>query len=230
MRIDRQINVHAHLGPPNDPVFLNLLGDPDFQPETLVAYEIGYREAPTDDFSWDIAGYINDYRKVRGFNGPGPPEVVPPGLVFIPLSFANDIRALSYGFELTGTLQLTDDWRLFTSYSLFEVDAQGDPLGASQVEGSSPHNQLYLQSSWDIGDNKRFDLIGRYVDALTTLNVPQYFEIDARIAWQATKTMELSFVGRNLLDSHHLEFVDVISMVPPSEVRRGWYGMITWTY
>jgi iron complex outermembrane recepter protein len=230
MRQDRQLNVHAHLGPPGDPLFLNLLGNPNFQPETLVAYELGYREAPTDDFSWDIAGYINDYHKVRGYDGPGPPVVVPPGLVYLPLQFDNGLRVLTYGFEVTANLDLTDNWRLYGAYSVFQADAQGDPLGVGQVTGSSPNNQVYLQSSWDIGDNKTFDLIGRYVDRLTDLNVPQYFEIDARIAWQATKTLELSFVGRNLLDSHHLEFVDVLSMVPPSEVRRGWYGMITWTY
>jgi iron complex outermembrane recepter protein len=230
MRQDRQLDVHAHIGPPGVPLFLNALGNPDFEPENLIAYEIGYREAPTDDFSWDIAGYINDYHKLRGFDGPGPPVVVPPGFVFIPLQFANSVRALSYGFELTANLQLTDDWRLYGSCSVFEINAQGDPQGAAQVNGSSPHNQVYLRSSWDIGQDKQFDLIGRYVDRLSALDVPQYIEMDARIAWQATKTLEFSFVGQNLLDSHHLEFVDVLSEIPPSEVRRGWYGMITWTY
>jgi iron complex outermembrane receptor protein len=229
-RVDSAIVSHRHVGPPGVPTFIELLGKQNFEPENLLAYEIGYRAAPTDDFSWDIAGYINDYHKVRGFDGPGPPVIVPPGLVFLPVTLTNDVRALSYGFELTANLELTDDWRLYGSYSVFEVDAQGSPIGADGINGSSPHNQVYLRSSWDIGENKQFDVIGRYVDRNTGLDVPKYIEMDARIGWQATKTLEFSFVGQNLLDSHHLEFVDAISGVPPTQVRRGWYGMITWTY
>jgi iron complex outermembrane receptor protein len=229
-RIDRQLDVHKHFGAPNDPTFLNILGDSNFQPENLLAYEIGYRAAPTDDFSWDIAGYINDYHKVRGYDGPGPPVVVPPGLVFVPITFANDIRALSYGGELTATLQLNDDWRLFGSYSLFEVHCEGDPLGVAQLEGSSPHNMVYLRSSWDLTENIQFDLIGRYVDRLSALDVPKYFQMDARIGLYATKNLEFSFVGQNLLDGHHLEFIDAISQLAPTEVQRSWYAMVSWTY
>ena len=76
----------------------------------------------------------------------------------------------------------------------------------------------------------QFDLIGRYVDALTALDVPKYIEMDARIGWQATKTLEFSFVGQNLLNSHHLEFVDAIAGRASTQVPRGWYGMITWSF
>ena len=51
-----------------------------------------------------------------------------------------------------------------------------------------------------LNGNVQFDLAGRYVDALTFLNVPYYFEMDARIAWQITNNMEVSFVGQNLLN------------------------------
>jgi iron complex outermembrane receptor protein len=53
--------------------------------------------------------------------------------------------------------------------------------------------------------------------------------MDARLAWQATQNLECSVVGQNLLDSHHLEFTDGAYLVS-SQVLRGWYAMIQWTY
>jgi iron complex outermembrane receptor protein len=226
-QLDVSMDARAPLEP-GVPAFINFLGDPNFQAENLVAYEVGYRAAPTDFFSWDIAGYVNDYGKVRGFVAT--PPVVDPPYVFLPLHLANNIRATSYGFETTATLQMNECWRLLGSYSLFEVNVRGDPIGALQIEGSSPHNMIYLRSAHDIGRNVQFDAIGRYVDALTALDVPSYFEMDVRLGWQATEQIEVSFVGQNLLQGHHLEFVDAISSRPPTQVQRSWYGMVSWVF
>ena len=223
-------DIHQHVGPPNSPTFVNLLGDPNLEPEALLAYEIGYRAAPTDFFTWDVAGYINDYRKLRGFDSSSPPVVVPPGLIYFPVLITNGLSALSYGGEITANVQLTEDWRIYGAYSLFEINAQGAEPGVSQLNGNSPNNQIYLSSSWDLSHDIQFDLIGRYVDKLAFADVPKYFEMDVRIGWQATKALEFSFVGQNLLDGHHLEFSDAITGLPPTEVRRSWYGMITWTF
>ena len=36
--------------------------------------------------------------------------------------------------------------------------------------------------------------------------VPAYFELNTRLAWQASKRLELSVVGQNLLHDHHPEY------------------------
>lgn len=141
------------------------------------------------------------------------------------------MRAVSYGFEVTATYQCNERWKLFGSYSLFEINASSsDPFAVDQLEGSSPKNQVYLRSTWDLDDNLQFDLIGRYVDRLSALEVPKYIEMDARLGWQATKNCEFSLVGQNLLNPHHLEFVDVFGGMASTQVRRGYYGMVSWTY
>jgi iron complex outermembrane recepter protein len=230
-RQDTQLNFHGHIAPPNVPVFINVLGNPDFQAENLVAYEIGYRAAPTDTFSWDIAGYINDYDRLLGLGDPGPPIIGPGGDVTIPTMFENNTRALTYGFETTANYQVHEDWRLFASYSVYEAQAQSSvPGNTAAILGNSPHNMVYLRSSWDLNKDLQFDLIGRYVDRLSALDVPKYFQMDARIGWYATKNLEVSFVGQNLLDGHHPEFVDNLGGLMSTEVRRSWYGMISWTY
>ena len=180
-RADSQatLNQNLVLG---QPTFLRINGNSQISPENLIAYEIGYRAAPTDQFSWDIAGYINDYRKLVGLGPIGAPIVEPPGLVFLPATIVNASSALSYGFETTATGQLTDKWKLFGSYSLFEVEANG--FGATTLAGASPHNQVYLRSSWDFRRDVQFDLIGRYVDQLAAPVVPKYIEMDTP-AWLA---------------------------------------------
>lgn len=231
-RSDTQIDVNVHTAPPNVPVFLNVLGNPAFQAPDVVAYEIGYRVAPTDYFTWDIAGYINDYRRQSGLGPPGPPVIVPPGLIFIPEETVNNTSAVTYGMELTANYKVNDCWKLYSAYTLLELASQVDnPAG-----GAFPNNELYLSSSWDLGCNWQFDLIGRYVDAFevqtlsTPMLIPSYFEMDARIAWQVTKNLEVSFVGQNLCNNHHLEFVDAFSGIVSTDVRRSWYGMLTWKY
>lgn len=231
-RTDTQIIANNHIGPLGVPTFLQVQGDPNFQAENLVAYEVGYRVAPTDYFTWDLATFINDYRKLAGLGPVGPPIIIPPGLIIFPAREANNISALTYGLELTANYRVNDHWRMYGAYSLCELSSTVPNPGG----GAFPTNELYLSSSWDLGNNWQFDLIGRYVDAFevqplgaTTL-VPSYFEMDARIAWHATKHMEISFVGQNLCNEHHLEFVDGLTNLVATQVRRSWYGMLTWSF
>jgi len=234
-RDNASINSFSNVGGPGVPVFFHTRGNPGIQPENLMAYEIGYRAAPTDNFSWDIAGYINDYRKLIAYDI-APPVVSPP-YVLLPIQFDNSMHGITYGAELTGTLQVSKTWRWLCSYSVFESNIQGLPgteLYAAILNGSTPHNQVYLRSSWDLGQNLQFDLIGRYVDQINFSNafgsVPSYFVMDLRLGWQPTKNLEVSFVGQNLLDSHHLESLDPVTGVIPTQVPSGFYGMLTWKY
>ncbi len=234
-RWDTGVNVRIHEAGNS---FLDVVGNPNMRAEGLVAYEVGYRAAPTDDFTWDIAAYFNDYTSLQGFGEPGAPfpDPPPPNLIFlIPVEFANNTRAQTYGFELTATYKLSETWQLTGNYSLFEASAQSaeSPLIDTTVriiEGGTPHNQIYLRSSWDWGSNVQFDLIGRYVDRVSALDIPKYIEMDAVLSWRATRTLDFSLVGQNLLQPHHLEYEDGQTGLRSTEVVRGVYGMLTWTH
>ena len=140
---------------------------------------------------------------------------------------------MSYGAELTATWQIHDDWQLFGSYSLFEINAVGggpDQFFVDQYNGSTAHNNIYLMSSWDLSDTWRFDLIGRYMDSVSFAGVPKYIESDARLTWTASDNLEISLIGQNILNPHHLEYTDFELGLYDTQVRRGVYGMITWTH
>ena len=103
--------------------------------------------------------------------------------------------------------------------------------GAIAPEGRNPRNHLFLHSSWDVACDWQFDLIGRYTENLPTFGIDNYFEMDARLAWHPTETLELALVGRNLLDRAHPEFgSDTFTGLFATEVRREVFGMVTWRY
>jgi iron complex outermembrane receptor protein len=86
-------------------------------------------------------------------------------------------------------------------------------------------------SSWDLGSNVEFDMMARYVDALIVSQVPEYIDMDLRLAWRPRQHLELEVVGQNLLNNHVLQFNDQTPSIDlPAEIPRGVYGKITWQY
>ena len=198
-----------------------LLGNRDIESEDLLAYELGYRSQPSESFSWDVAAYFNQYNDLIA-TGP-----VAPGV----LTFNNNTDAQSYGIELTGNYAINDCWRLSGNYSFQRVELQH--ALSSRDADATPKHQAYLWLSGDIRCDVQFDLMLRYVDAISFegVPIPSYLEMDARLGWQATDQLELSLVGRNLLDNHHPEFIgDPFTGDIGTEVERSAYGVATWTY
>ena len=224
-RMDHDVTVNAPTGA-FVPMFAQVLGDPSVESEELMAYELGYRAQPTDEFWWDLALFYHDYDKlVRPVAGA--PRFDPAsGITYLPSTYANAVSGATYGFELAGTYDVNSCWELQTGYSFLVMDLDGDLAGA--VEGESPRNQIYLQSRYDLGCAWELDATGRYVDHLDSLGVPGYLTMDARLAWVPNDHLEVALVGRNLLDGEHPEFTNRSFF--NSEVQRGVFGSVSWRY
>jgi iron complex outermembrane receptor protein len=214
---------------PGTPTFLQLTGNPNLVAESLMAYELGFRGQPSDRFSWDIALFINNYHNLLGTTI-GQPFVAPP-YVLIPVGIVNNVGARTAGVELTATWQLRESWKIFGSYTYLDISAHGpSPEIVAAAIGSSPNNQVYLRSSWNLGRNVDYDLIGRYVDSLQSIGVPSYITMDMRLAWRIRKNLEAAVVGQNLLAPHHVEFIDPSGGLIDTQVPRSVYGSLTWTW
>ncbi|MBC8117681.1 MAG: TonB-dependent receptor [Candidatus Saccharimonas sp.] len=195
---------------------------PNFQSEELLAYEIGYREQPVEWFSWDAALFYNNYTKLQNVRFTQPDFF---------LVYANGDRGNGSGAELSATVDLSEHWRLSGWYSLvlMQIQVDSSPLAYPFIlplEGSSPKNQVFLMSSWDLSKNIEFDLMGRYVDSLPTQLVPSYTSMDARLAWRVNSHLELSMVGQNLLAAQHEEGI----FFQGNQIPRGVYGMAACTW
>jgi iron complex outermembrane receptor protein len=222
--------------PDGVPLFGQIFGSRDLDVETVIAYELGWRYAPTSWLKFDTALFYNHYEDmVAGFSTLG--NGVLPGTGFPVVSttrFGNDLDIDTYGVELAVDYAMTKAWRWKLAYTAIGMDE--DSVRLSQIpnllryQGTQPQNTLSLRSSLDLRDDVEFDLWLRFADQLApgafpegTTPIPAYLTFDARLAWQATPNLELSVVGRNLAQPQHPEFANNFYMPYQSEVERSVY-------
>ena len=175
-------------------------GNTEVTATELMAYEIGHRWQPNERFSTDMALFYHHYNRIID------------GEVTVNLANAtvsntaiNRGTADSYGFEASTRWQVADWWRVTGAYSFLRVDFQ-DTTVSIFSEGTDPRSQVSMRSSFDLPSGIELDLWGRYVDQLPSLNVAAYFDLDVRVGWHATKNVEVSIVGQNLISPGRTEF------------------------
>ncbi|WP_020157333.1 TonB-dependent receptor plug domain-containing protein [Methylobacter marinus] len=212
-------------------VFAALQGNKDFESEELMAYELGYRIAPAENISIDVAAFYNVYDNLSSVEARRPfVETIDaaPHLVF-PVSYGNNAQGETYGLEMAVQWLPLEWWRLQTNYSYLQIQIHTATGSVSQdvEEGQSPHHQFNLRSSMDLPHNVQMDTFFRYVDSLPERNIDSYLEMDVRLGWKPVKNIEFSLSGRNLLDSSHAEFQAVGTAVPVIEVQRSLFGQIS---
>jgi len=229
-RIDRDVRLPT---PFFAPLIDNLLiGGANFESETVIAYELGYRLQVASQFSISASTFYNVYDDIRS-TSLGPP---PFGL---PLFYANNLEGDNYGLELSANYRVFDWWRLHGGFDLLREDihvksGQFD-FNKGFNETADPKHQFSLRSSMDLPQNIEFDVALRYVDSFEFNNngvpgtVPSYFELETRLAWHPTKNLEVAIVGQNLLHDQHLEYV-ISSPNPREEIQRSIYGKVTWRF
>lgn len=223
-RIDRDVTQ----GTP--PYFVLLTGGQDFQSETVVAYELGYRGQLNSQLSASVSTFYNRYDDIRSTS-------LSPVTVF-PLFFSNQVEGETYGFEMSFAYQAASWWRWQGGYNLLREDLRVQPGGYdfnnALNETADPRNQLSLRSSMDLPHHWELDVAWRWVDDLVINNagvpnqVPAYSELDVRLAWHPSPALELSLVGRNLLHNRHAEYG--IPGPTREEIDRSFYGKATWHF
>ena len=148
-------------------------------------------------------------------------------------NYVNGMCGQSYGAELAANYTVTERWRMQLAYTYIDLFLHNEPGDINYLNPSeTPSNQVYLQSSWDLGNHWKFDLTGRYVDSIVSPTggpIPSYIVFDTRLAWQARKNLELSVAGRNLGNGHYAEFTPIVSTTT-YKVGPEVYGQITWRY
>jgi iron complex outermembrane receptor protein len=79
----------------------------------------------------------------------------------------------------------------------------------------------------DLPAHLRFDAGLRAIARIANQQVPAYSELNARLTWQPTATLDLSIVGQNLLHRRHAEFG---APATRREIERGVYGLVEWRF
>jgi len=208
-------------------VQLQIQGRESFRSETLRAYELGWRQQFSPAVSLDVALFFNEYEGLRTLE-PGALEAnsAPPPAAIIPIIASNGADARSWGGELVLSAVLSPNWRTEVQYSNVQIDVQADNSGdptATSAEGESPQHRLTFRSSWSLSEGWGVDTTLRYVDDLDGQRIDEYTELDVHVSKRMGEAVTISFVGQNLLDSSHEEYVDKVVGTPRVEVERGGY-------
>jgi iron complex outermembrane receptor protein len=216
-----------------------LTGNPDFKPETLTAYEAGYRAVLGPKLTGSLSTFYNDYQDLRSTS------LTPITATYVfpyPVVFENNLEGDTYGLELSASYQMLDWWRLHLGYDLLRENIHvkagaTDATGATN-ETADPQQQVMLRSSMDLPRGVTLDAALRWVDTVWINNgptggavvgiVPSYFGLDSRLAWKVSRTLELSVTGQSLLHDHHPEY----GYPSPTreEIVRSVFARITWGY
>lgn len=204
-------------------------GSEHFGSESVYAYETGARLQATPKLFIDIATYINEYRDMRSYETIPVPAGDKADFAF---EYANGSLGRSEGVELAADYKPTAVWRLKCAYSYFNFDSRSNESivnqNAQPFEFTSPQNQAYLTSYHELGDRWQYDWTLKHVDELYKGFIPEYTDVDMRLAWHANPQLTVSVLGRDLFDSARLEYVDTNYGPVYTEIQRSIYLQVEW--
>jgi len=194
------------------PLQASLVGNQDLDSESFLVWELGHRFTPSSKFfldttvfytqSDDMISYGYDRNTIY-------PSVSPLPHLQLDLDLQNSEAYSAYGLELNAVYIPLPWWKLQGWYTFFRDDfnfeAQGEDAFADINGQMSPRHQISLRSSIDLPHDVELDIMGRYISELPAVDVPDYATIDARLGWLINKNTEIALVGKNLLQTRHIE-------------------------
>ncbi len=231
IRLDKESIAPGTLFPGSPATLGVIIGDNNFDSEVLTAFEIGYRTQPTNHLSFDAAAFYNLYYDLLTIE-----SGTPLSDLTIPVSVRNKMNGASYGVELAARWQALEWWNIKGSYSYIDLQlhTQGysnDTITGDSAEDDIPNHQFSMRSMMDLPANLELDSWLRYVDSVPSVNADSYITLDARLGWNPTEKIELSIVGRNLLEKRHKEYgPSSIINTQVTGIERSVYGSITWRH
>jgi iron complex outermembrane recepter protein len=209
---------------------LRQFGQRDTDAENLIAYEVGGKWQINDKMLLDTALFYNDYKEIL-IDVPGVPSLVSDTsfgtYVQVPYVTVNGGVAKTYGFEVNGTAEVTDQLQVSAGYSFLKMDV-GATSTFVATSGKNPTQQITLRTDYSFAPDWEWNNTLYWMDQLhpsATTEIPSYLRYDTRLAWQATDGVEVSLVGQNLLDDYHQEFGGFIYN-QPVEIGRSVYARV----
>jgi outer membrane receptor for monomeric catechols len=139
------------------------------------------------------------------------------------------------GGEIFANLKLTDRWTVSPGYAFLEMHlhtkpASQDTSSVAEYQGSSPQHQAQLRSHVELSHGLSWDASTYFVSALPIQGVSSYTRIDTQLKWKFAERGEISLVGQNLLQDHHLESMDQLTLVNSSLIKRSVYAQFAWHF
>lgn len=232
LRLDAAALPAGALGPGQPATLIRWHGSENFQAETAVAYEAGWRLRPGKTLVLDVAGFLQEY--AEGL------EAVP-GTTFAAeqsgganylvwrWDLLNRRPATAYGGELAFLYEPNVRTRIAGGYSFVRIEADGPSGGvnSSAVEKSTPRHTAFLEWQTRLGEWWMLGAGARYFSRSGAPPVTAVLAPEVRVTWQPWPDLAVQLSGDHLADPQHPE-IDSRTGQPVSQIERRITLKITW--
>jgi iron complex outermembrane receptor protein len=223
----------------------------NFGNEKVRTVEAGYRSQWTSTFYSDLSAYVSKYEGVFGvLSQTTTNNFVDPACAAALAEFGftggiglcttlvrgNALPVRTRGIELSTEWAPLPDWRLQINASRMLLD--GGPDHSGVIYGSSPGYQGSIRSSYNLTQDRHFDLWLRRIGGLSNTGffsgspgptpIAPRNELDLRFAEQVNDSLELSLTLQNLLSKQQLQFYPDYSPSLPIVPQRTIYLKALW--
>jgi len=214
------------------PMLITAVGTSNYNSEELMAYELGYRFVPNQDFSMDISTFYNDYDNMRTIEQGTP--ISHGTYMELPFFFTNGLSGHTRGVELAAAWQAEKRLKMDLACSYLVMDIGN----GSNSTVTAPRYQVSLCSTVKLMNELDLNIWLRYIDNASNIyigstnqqiDIDDYVTLDLCLTWRPTKEWEFSLVGQNLLESRHMEIVQEV-FTQPTQVERGILGKIAYRF
>jgi len=238
-RAETSLDIEALVLPPALPfplpIKVVLSGNDQYESETMMAYEVGYRYEPTRNVSIDSAVFYNKYDNLRNAdvtaNLPSAVfAVLPAPHLIVTAPFANEKEGRNVGVELSSQWLVNDQLKLKLNYGYVHSD-----FGAGQAQNTdAPEHIGSLNVDWAVTDDVGINATWRYIDESVLISTDgtgeevfdSYQTFDVGINWRVAPKVNVSLYGKNLFEGSHVEYRSE-QFTPPYRVEPSFYGKIT---
>ena len=243
---DRSLNLSLNLDSEQGlPVVGSLFGDPAIKPETVVAYEAGYRRRLWRGVTLDAAGFFNVNRRLQSLLVSTPAFVATPSPHIVEnLMYVNGYGAKTAGTEVSLSWKPLRDLSLQSSYSWAQARTSQTPTTQQIVlfdTWSTPRNTVTASAFWSFARGWGANAFFSHVDALPTgLSygsiqgsdgiVKRIERVDLHVSRKVGRNTELDAGGTNLLTPRHIEFGNGTSADVPLYVPRSLFVRARWSF
>jgi iron complex outermembrane receptor protein len=194
---------------PRGRAIVQIVGNPDYEPEKMRSYEVGFRHG-AGRFSWDLAAYWSQYRDYGGLRSAGGGFDPQFGLV-TRLTPGNLARGRGLGTELAVNFDLTRKWRLngaVTAYqSRLRVTDDLIRQSAQVMPDVFPRLQGRLMASYELGRRWQANAVWySSSDMLPVRAVKAHQRVDMNVQWRASEWGGASMGIQNVAGGKLYEF------------------------
>ncbi len=236
-RTENNVNFVANVIPPFVapnvsplPVVVRYKGQDEYESESLLTYELGYRFSPTSSFSIDSTVFYNDYDDLRDADQVTTDFVSLPGYIIQDVEFGNSLAGHSYGLEFSSQWLATDTVKFKLNYGYI----QSKFPGVQPQNTTAPKHIATFDIDWAVHQNVDVNATWRYVDDVAPISghtqtynpVDSYHGVDLGVNWRITPKVTLSAYGKNLFYGAHTEFESELFSIP-YRIEPTYYGKVT---